>query len=134
MKSSAVKLLSAMLIAGAIFVFSFSARGETAASPDDSLSQYQAGLRCSQNGDHIQAVEHFRKAAEQGLKEAQFKLGECYFYGRETADGKRGSSRVVRGGSWRSDAAGCRPAKRNFVFPDSHNNELGFRVVLVKIR
>ena len=42
-----------------------------------------------------------------------------------------GSGRVFRGGSWHNYAQYCRSAYRNYNYPTSGNNILGFRVVLV---
>ena len=39
-----------------------------------------------------------------------------------------GSSRVVRGGCWRSDPGNCRSAARNDFDPSNRSNGLGFRV------
>jgi formylglycine-generating enzyme required for sulfatase activity len=40
-----------------------------------------------------------------------------------------GSDRVIRGGSWRSSADGCRAAYRNADWPVSEGSNLGFRLV-----
>ncbi|MGH1364909.1 MAG: SUMF1/EgtB/PvdO family nonheme iron enzyme [Calditrichia bacterium] len=42
-----------------------------------------------------------------------------------------GSSRIVRGGSWRNSAQDCRSANRNRGNPDDRNNGVGFRLVFV---
>lgn len=42
----------------------------------------------------------------------------------------RGSSRVIRGGSWNNNARNCRAANRNRNTPDNRNNNLGFRLAL----
>lgn len=42
-----------------------------------------------------------------------------------------GSGRVLRGGSWRIDAGGCRVAYRNGGGPDSRDYLIGFRLALV---
>jgi formylglycine-generating enzyme required for sulfatase activity len=41
-----------------------------------------------------------------------------------------GSSRVLRGGGYRSDAIYCRSAHRDFDFPANRRNSVGFRSVL----
>ncbi|MCP4992257.1 MAG: formylglycine-generating enzyme family protein, partial [Gammaproteobacteria bacterium] len=41
---------------------------------------------------------------------------------------KRGSARVIRGGSWRDGARGCRSAYRGYVEPAYRNSYLGFRL------
>jgi formylglycine-generating enzyme len=42
-----------------------------------------------------------------------------------------GSYRVLRGGGWGYDAANCRSAFRNRIYPDYRDNFIGFRVVFV---
>jgi len=42
-----------------------------------------------------------------------------------------GSLRVIRGGSWRSHASGCRSAIRSIFFPTYRYNNYGFRLVRV---
>jgi len=42
-----------------------------------------------------------------------------------------GSERVVRGGSWQSDASSCRSASRDKILPSRRDNYLGFRVAVV---
>ena len=42
-----------------------------------------------------------------------------------------GSNRVLRGGSWSSNAEFCRSAGRNDFTPDFRNDDLGFRPVFV---
>lgn len=42
-----------------------------------------------------------------------------------------GTLRVIRGGSWGSDAAACRTANRNKTYPDSRLASIGFRLVFV---
>ena len=42
-----------------------------------------------------------------------------------------GSSRVLRGGGWGSDAGGCRVSNRSFDSPDNRDYYLGFRVVVL---
>lgn len=43
---------------------------------------------------------------------------------------ERGSARVLRGGSWLSDAADCRTANRNTYAPTSRTRDYGFRLAL----
>ncbi|MGM9805491.1 MAG: SUMF1/EgtB/PvdO family nonheme iron enzyme [Candidatus Aphodosoma sp.] len=43
-----------------------------------------------------------------------------------------GSNRVNRGGSWNNTAGNCRVANRNNNSPGNRNNNLGFRVVLLR--
>ncbi|MCQ2324484.1 MAG: formylglycine-generating enzyme family protein [Paludibacteraceae bacterium] len=42
-----------------------------------------------------------------------------------------GSSRVLRGGGWYSNAKYCRVSNREFYTPSNHDSNLGFRVVLL---
>ena len=42
----------------------------------------------------------------------------------------KGSSRVLRGGSWKYSAGGCRVSFRNFRSPDGSYNNLGLRLAL----
>ncbi len=48
--------------------------------------------------------------------------------GRAWIDDPRGSSRVMRGGSWDYDAQYCRSADRLHLSPDYRDNYLGFRL------
>ena len=48
----------------------------------------------------------------------------------DPAGPRSGSARVMRGGSWRSDANHCRSANRHEMAPDDVNNHVGFRLVL----
>lgn len=43
-----------------------------------------------------------------------------------------GSNRVKRGGSWNNNAQNCRVANRNNNTPTNRNNNIGFRVVLLR--
>jgi formylglycine-generating enzyme required for sulfatase activity len=43
---------------------------------------------------------------------------------------KEGSYRVVRGGCWRNDAAGCRTADRQMFVPTTRTYNIGFRLAL----
>jgi formylglycine-generating enzyme required for sulfatase activity len=59
------------------------------------------------------------------------------WYGRYSANAETnpqgpssGSGRVVRGGSWSSDAYFCRVSFRYIIDPDDRNDDLGFRLVL----
>ncbi|HEX5273209.1 MAG TPA: formylglycine-generating enzyme family protein, partial [Gemmataceae bacterium] len=45
---------------------------------------------------------------------------------------EKGERRVVRGGSWGSDAGSCRAANRDHVGPDVRGYGVGFRVVLAR--
>ena len=40
-----------------------------------------------------------------------------------------GTLRILRGGSWRNDASGCRSANRDRIDPGNRGNGLGFRLV-----
>jgi formylglycine-generating enzyme required for sulfatase activity len=42
-----------------------------------------------------------------------------------------GSNRVLRGGSWGSNAANCRSANRDINYPSTRINIYGLRVVVV---
>ena len=41
---------------------------------------------------------------------------------------RKGSNRVLRGGSWNNNADNCRVANRNNNTPENRNNNNGFRV------
>ena len=45
-----------------------------------------------------------------------------------------GSTRVLRGGCWGSDAVCCRSAYRSSYFPSDRNNSMGFRVALSRVQ
>jgi formylglycine-generating enzyme required for sulfatase activity len=47
---------------------------------------------------------------------------------------KKGTNRVLRGGSWNNTAANCRVANRNNNDPSNRNNNNGFRVVLSQLK
>lgn len=86
-----------------------------------------------------------------GLKESnawglQDMLGNvyewCYDYASEALPGgnvtdptgpQSGIDRIVRGGSWHSDAAACRSAYRTWNVPDSRLPFIGFRIALAPI-
>ncbi len=58
--------------------------------------------------------------------------GSSYYSGGETTDPKgptTGSRRVLRGGSWSSDAHYCHSAYRNYSYPSYSYTFVGFRVV-----
>ncbi|MCP5002827.1 MAG: SUMF1/EgtB/PvdO family nonheme iron enzyme [Planctomycetes bacterium] len=44
---------------------------------------------------------------------------------------KKGSYRVLRGGSWHDFAQSCRSAYRSYYHPDDRNSSIGFRLVFV---
>jgi formylglycine-generating enzyme required for sulfatase activity len=44
-------------------------------------------------------------------------------------EGRGGSNRVKRGGSWNNNAQNCRSANRNNNNPDNRNNNQGFRLL-----
>lgn len=46
--------------------------------------------------------------------------------------GSKGSKRVIRGGSWNSNARNVRSAYRNRNEPDERNDNLGFRLARVQ--
>jgi len=48
--------------------------------------------------------------------------------------GGMGSIRVIRGGSWSSDAETCRSAKRGWVGPSFRGVKIGFRLALHSFR
>ena len=50
--------------------------------PRDAEAQYQLGIDAGFKKDDKQAVEWWRKAADQGHAEAQASLGELYYNGR----------------------------------------------------
>ena len=53
-------------------------------APRDKLSEdiFQAGLAAFKAEQFYSAVDSFRKAANQGHSDAQFHLGQCYYYGK----------------------------------------------------
>ncbi len=58
-------------------------------------------------------------------------------YGRDSEVDPHGSmeagaERVFRGGSWSSEARGCRAAYRDWGRPDLRNDNLGFRCARVQ--
>ena len=60
------------------------------------------------------------------------RFGENYYASSPTDDpsgAPSGSSRVLRGGSWRNDASSCRCAGRRHLDPANRNNNIGFRVL-----
>jgi formylglycine-generating enzyme required for sulfatase activity len=55
----------------------------------------------------------------------------CWDWYHGNADGTGavpGTSRVIRGGGWNSDASECAVSRRNINFPDYGYGFLGFRV------
>jgi formylglycine-generating enzyme required for sulfatase activity len=50
----------------------------------------------------------------------------------QPAGPKQGTTRVLRGGSWRNDATSCRAAARGYAKPAHRADNIGFRVVIVK--
>jgi formylglycine-generating enzyme required for sulfatase activity len=48
--------------------------------------------------------------------------------GRPWFDDPRGADRVMRGGSWRVGARGCRSANRSSLWPDGRGSSVGFRL------
>ncbi len=48
----------------------------------------------------------------------------------DSYDESGGSNRVVRGGSWNWDTAGCRSANRHASAPTIRNPNIGFRLAL----
>ena len=42
---------------------------------------FDQGLEFHEQGNYTEAVKWYRKAAEQGMAEAQYNLGVCYEYG-----------------------------------------------------
>ena len=50
--------------------------------PRDAEAQYQLGIDAGFKKDDKQAVEWWRKAADQGHAAAQYKLGVAYYFGR----------------------------------------------------
>ncbi|MDP6154695.1 MAG: SUMF1/EgtB/PvdO family nonheme iron enzyme [Candidatus Thermoplasmatota archaeon] len=49
-------------------------------------------------------------------------------------NGRKGSNRVIRGGSWNNTADNCESAYRNRNTPDNRNNNLGVRLVSSSLR
>lgn len=43
-------------------------------------------------------------------------------------EGRKGDSRVLRGGSWINNGRNCRSANRNHNDPSNRNNNTGFRL------
>lgn len=51
--------------------------------PDEQAELWYAeGMGVYKNGQYKEAVDYFRKAAERGCADAQYKLGDCYVIGR----------------------------------------------------
>ncbi|MEM7698125.1 MAG: SUMF1/EgtB/PvdO family nonheme iron enzyme [Verrucomicrobiota bacterium] len=50
-----------------------------------------------------------------------------------TDSAKDGTNRVLRGGSWNSNARNCRAANRNRNRPENRNNNTGFRSAVSSI-
>lgn len=56
-----------------------------------------------------------------------------YYAGSPSSDPRgpaSGICRVLRGGSWGSDAVGCRVSYRGYCMPDCRESRIGFRLVL----
>ncbi|MBQ4479124.1 MAG: sel1 repeat family protein [Victivallales bacterium] len=51
------------------------------AEQESAEEQFQRALQCYEAGNYAEAVKWFRKAAGQGLAEAQYNLGVCYATG-----------------------------------------------------
>ena len=49
---------------------------------DDPEASFNKGAKAEQAKDYVKAVNLYRKAAEQGLSKAQYKLGMMYYKGR----------------------------------------------------
>lgn len=55
-------------------------------------------------------------------------------YDRRRGRGHQGPNRVIRGGSWNSNARNVRAAYRNFDHPSNRWNNLGFRLAREQTR
>ena len=51
-----------------------------------------------------------------------------------TGNRRKGSNRVLRGGSWNNNPANSRVANRNNNTPSNRNNNVGFRVVALQLK
>ncbi|MBO5122781.1 MAG: sel1 repeat family protein, partial [Oscillospiraceae bacterium] len=60
---------------------------------------FELGVSCHNNGDYVQAAQHFRTAAEQGLAVAQYNLSVCY------ANGEGVEKDLVEAEMWAQKAA-----------------------------
>ncbi len=75
----------------------------------DAKSQYYVGIKYFEIGDYKNAVHWFEKAAKQGVAEAQYNLGQCYYDGRGVAKDD------TKAAYWYEKAAnqGIAPAQNN---------------------
>ncbi len=55
----------------------------------ESEENYKKGKSLYDNGNYSKAVEYFEMAAKQGLADAQYNLGVCYYYGDGVAEDEK---------------------------------------------
>ena len=91
---------------------------------------YDCGSR-KQNPTHPDYGTHDVKTRYPNELELYDMSGNVWEWCEDAYDSS-GPARVLRGGSWRSDAQDCRVARRNCLSPDGRGHNFGFRLALVQ--